>query len=332
MEEKLPVERIKRKVLMKKESETSEEHGLRPEERSVDELLHYGIINLNKPYGPTSHQVSDYVKNILNVKKAGHSGTLDPHVTGVLPIALERATRIVEVLLKAGKEYVGVMHLHGEVDSKKIEKDLIKFSGKIKQIPPVRSAVKRVEREREIYYFNILEIEGKDVLFKVGCEAGTYIRKLVDDFGKNLGVGAHMTELVRTKVAFFKDEDWINLYDLKDSYELYKEGDSKAIKKCVLNIEKGVEHLAKIWVLDSSVDSLCHGANLNLPGISKVNSDIKEENIVAVMSLKDELICLGIAKMSSEEIIKEDNGFAVKTEKVFMERGVYPKFKKNEVS
>ncbi|MCH8003639.1 MAG: hypothetical protein IH934_03320 [Nanoarchaeota archaeon] len=176
---KLPFETIKRKILMKKEAKTNNKLGCKPEERKTDEIINYGIVNINKPQGPTSHQVSAYVQKILNIKKSGHSGTLDPHVHGLLPVALGRATRIVQTLLKSGKEYIGIMHLHKDVGETKLKETIKRnFTGKIKQIPPLKSSVKRVKREREIYYFDILEKDDKDVLFIVGCEAGTYIRKL----------------------------------------------------------------------------------------------------------------------------------------------------------
>jgi len=154
--ELLPFERTKRNLFVKKESETNWDYGLKPEERSVNELINYGVINLNKFSGPTSHQISDYTQRILGIKHAGHSGTLDPGVTGVLPIALERARRIVQVLLKAGKEYICLMHLHKNIDEDLIKKTAEEFVGKIKQLPPIRSAVKRQLRTREIYYLKIL--------------------------------------------------------------------------------------------------------------------------------------------------------------------------------
>ncbi|MEW6063156.1 MAG: RNA-guided pseudouridylation complex pseudouridine synthase subunit Cbf5 [Nanoarchaeota archaeon] len=331
MEELLPFEKIKRKILLKKEAETSREYGISPEDRSTKELINYGIINLNKSDGPTSHQVSDYVQKILNIKKAGHSGTLDPGVTGVLPIALGRATRIVEYLLKAGKEYVCLMHLHKPISEDLIKKTFEEFTGKIKQLPPIKSAVKRVLREREIYYVNILETKNQDVLFKIGCQAGTYIRKFVHDFGQKLKIGAHMSQLVRTKVATFTDKDWITLYDLKDAYEFYKQGDEKQLRKCILPIEKAVEHLPKIWVFDTTVDSLCHGAQLSIPGISKLESEIKEKDIIAILTLKNELICIGTAMLNSEEILKNMKGIVVKVNKVFMKEGTYPKYTKNSL-
>ena len=162
-------------VFVKKES--IGEFGKNPEERTVDELIDYGIVNLDKPKGPTSHQVSDFVKKILKISKAGHSGTLDPQVTGVQPTGLSRATRITEFLLTAPKEYVCLMHLHKEISPETLKEAIEKFTGKIKQLPPIKSAVKRVERVREIYQITLLEVKGQDILFKMKCQAGTYVRK-----------------------------------------------------------------------------------------------------------------------------------------------------------
>jgi len=245
----------------------------------------------------------------------------------VLPIALGKATRIVDVLLKAGKEYVALMHLHKEIDENKIRKTIEReFIGKIQQLPPIRSAVKRQLRQREVYYLEILEIDGQEVLFKVGCQAGTYIRKICHDIGLKLGCGAHMVQLLRTKAGPFQYHDWKSLHDLKDAYEDWKEGREEEIRKVILPIEKAVCHLPKIWVLDNCVDSLCHGADLSIPGIAKFN-DFSEDETIAIMTLKDELISLGIAVEDSSLIMKKEKGRIVKNHKVFMERGVYPKFK-----
>lgn len=178
MAEKLPFETVKRKVLVKKQAKANPDMGCDPNKRTIPELIKYGIVNIDKPKGPTSHQVSSYVQKILGVSKAGHSGTLDPRVTGVLPIALAQATKTTQTLLKAGKEYVCIMHLHKAVDEKKIRAAIKSFIGEITQLPPIKSAVKREERQRTIYYIKVIEIDGQDVLFKVGCQAGTYIRKL----------------------------------------------------------------------------------------------------------------------------------------------------------
>ncbi|MBI2148061.1 RNA-guided pseudouridylation complex pseudouridine synthase subunit Cbf5 [Candidatus Woesearchaeota archaeon] len=325
---KLPFEEIEREILIKKESSTNESYGKRPEERTIQELLNYGVICLNKIDGPSSHQVADYVKKILKLEKVGHGGTLDPGVTGVLPISLGKATKIMEALLKAGKEYVCLMHIHSPVSQSKIHKASKDFIGKIIQLPPVKSAVKRELREREIYYLEILEIKNQDVLFKVGCQAGTYIRTLCVGLGKSLGTNAHMQQLVRTKAGPFNDKEWYSLQDIKDAFSLYEEGSEKQLMKIIKPVEFAVQHLPKIWITDSAVDTLCHGANLSIPGISKLHSKIEKNNMVAMMTLKDELIGTGIAQLTSEEIMKNERGLAVKINKVFMEPEIYPHFKK----
>ena len=320
----LPFEQIERKILIRKGAETNPELGCKPEERKTEEIINYGIVNIDKPKGPTSHQVSDYVQKIIRISKAGHSGTLDPAVTGVLPIALDRATRIVQGLLTAGKEYVGIMHLHKNIEEKILRETINKyFIGKIQQMPPLKSSVKRQLRTRTVYYFEILEIDEKDVLFKAGTEAGTYIRKLCFDIGKKLGCGAHMAELRRTKAGPFDESTLFTLHELQDAYYFLKEeNNEKFIRKIIQPVENGVKHLPKVWVFDTTVESLCHGVDLKVPGISKVNDTINKDGIVAIMTLKDELVALGTAQISSEEMLGE-KGVAVKTEKVFMQPGVY---------
>ncbi|MBI2101329.1 RNA-guided pseudouridylation complex pseudouridine synthase subunit Cbf5 [Candidatus Woesearchaeota archaeon] len=320
----LPFERTERKILIRKEAETDEKYGCNPNDRKTDEIINYGIVNIDKPKGPTSHQVSDFVQKILHISKSGHSGTLDPAVTGVLPVALGRATRIVQGLLTAGKEYVGIMHLHKEVDESILRETISRnFIGKIQQLPPIKSSVKRQLRTRSVYYFEILEIDGKDVLFKVGTEAGTYIRKLIHDIGQKLKTGAHMAELRRTKAGPFGESTLFTLHELTDAYYFFiEEKNDKFIRKVIQPVENGVSHLPKTWVFDTTVESLCHGSDLKVPGISKLNDSIKKDEIVAIMTLKDELVALGTAQITSKEMLGE-KGIAVKTEKVFMMPGDY---------
>ena len=324
--EGLPFERIRRDVLEKRKAETSPKFGKRPEERSVPELIDLGIANIDKPRGPTSHQVSAYAQRILKVKKGGHSGTLDPNVTGVLPVAFERATRIVQVLLTAGKEYVAVMHTHKEIPIGQLTDVIKSFEGKIKQLPPIKSAIKRQWRFRKVYYIDILEVDGQDVLLRIGCQAGTYIRKLLHDIGEKLGCGAHMAELRRTKAGGFDESTLVTLQDLQDAFYYYQNEDKdRYLRHCLLPVEAAVDHLAKVWVLDTTVNSLCHGMNLKVPGIAKLHSDIQVDEPVAVMTLKDELVAVGTAAMISKDVIKEEKGLAVKINKVFMSPGVYPR-------
>ena len=314
----------KRKVLVKKQVSTNPSYGCKPEQRSIKELLNYGIVNIDKPSGPSSHQVSSYVRSILHIKKAGHSGTLDPRVTGVLPVALGRGTRIVNSLLTAGKEYVCLMRIHGDYDEKELRETFREFVGEVEQVPPVRSAVKRMPRKRTIYYIDIIEIIDKEVLFRVGCQAGTYIRKLCSDIGKKLGTGAHMAELRRTRAGPFDETTLCTLQDLADAYYYYEEEDNdKELRRMIMPVERGVEHLVKVWVLDSTVDTLCHGAFLNIPGIARIEQGIKPGDKVAVLTLKNELVSVGVAHLSSEEVIQKSKGLFLKPEQVFMSPGVY---------
>jgi len=315
----------KRKRLKKIIAKTNPHYGKSPDERTITEILGNGFINLDKPSGPTSHQVVSWVKEILEIDKAGHGGTLDPSVTGVLPTAIGDATRALQVLLLSGKEYVGIMKLHKNIEKKKIKDTCKEFTGEIYQIPPLRSAVKRVKRKRTIYYFEILQITGSEVLFRVGCEAGTYIRTLCVDIGKKLKCGAHLSELRRTRVGSIYEENCVTLQDLKDAYIFWKKDkDEKEIRSKILSMEKLLDHVPKIVIRDSAVDALCHGANLAIPGIVELDTDIKKGDTAAVLTLKGEGVAIVHSLLSSEEIFQKDAGLAATLERVLMNKGTYP--------
>ena len=201
--------------------------------KSTEDLLKFSIINIDKPTGPTSFSVSQFVKRALKLNKTSHLGTLDPMVTGVLPVALGRACRLNEYLMHRNKTYVGIMRLHKEISEKNLKDEIKKFIGKIMQLPPVRSRVKRAIREREVFFFNILEIDGQDVLFETEVQAGTYIRKICDDMGKNLG-GAHMLELRRTKAGLFEESKIYTLFDFEKAVEEYSKGNDKLLREMLV--------------------------------------------------------------------------------------------------
>ncbi len=315
----------KRKRFIKAQVKTDSKYGKNPKDRSVKELIDNGIIFLDKPSGPTSHQVDSWIKEIINNEKVGHHGTLDPNATGVLPIGIGNATKSLQVMLPAGKEYVGFMLLHKDVDEKSIINVCKSFIGTITQLPPVRSAVKRVRRKRRIYYFDIIEIENRKVLFRVGCESGTYVRTLVVDIGKKLKTRAHLSELRRTRVGLIRENNTIILQDLKDAFIFYKEDkDEKYIRSIIHPVERILDNLPKIIVKDSTVDALCHGANLALPGVAEVDSDINKRDMVAVMTLKNEGVAVVKSLMSTDEIIQKKNGFCANLERVIMKQGTYP--------
>ncbi|MGZ7069311.1 MAG: RNA-guided pseudouridylation complex pseudouridine synthase subunit Cbf5 [Methanobacterium sp.] len=313
-------------LLIKSEGETDPSYGSFPEERSIENHINHGIVNLDKPSGPTSHEIDSWVKRILKVEKTGHGGTLDPKVTGVLPIGMDHATRVIQMLLGADKEYVCLMRLHGEVTEKKIRDILHEFQGKIFQTPPVKSAVRRELRVRKIYYADILEIDGKDVLFKIGCEGGTYIRKYCHDVGEALGIGAHMAELRRTRSGPFSEDGLVTLQDLTDAYHIWKEeGNEKLLRDCISPMEAAVGHLPKIFIRDSAVDAICHGADLAAGGIISIEDSVQKGDTVAVMTLKGELVAAGKSLKTSKEILKANKDIMIDINKVFMEVGTYPK-------
>lgn len=320
----LPLDK-KRTRLIKVNAKTNPNYGSNPKEKSINELLDCGAIILDKPNGPTSHQVDSWIRKIFEIEKVGHGGTLDPNATGVLPIALGRATRMLQCLLPGGKEYVALMAFHKDKSSKEIKEACMSFVGGINQTPPVRSAVKRVRRKREIYYLKILQIKDREVLFRVGCESGTYIRTLCVDIGRKLKCGAHLSELRRTRVALLNESDSVFLHDLKDAFVLYKDEKDETDLRLILNpVERFLEHLPKIVIRDSAVDAVCHGADLAVPGVVEVDSDIKKDDLAAVMTLKGEGVAIVNSLMSTEQIIEKDAGICANLERVIMKKGTYP--------
>jgi H/ACA ribonucleoprotein complex subunit 4 len=318
--------------LIEKIDEVSDpQYGHPPDERSMEDHLKYGVINLDKPSGPSSHEVTAWVKKILHVPRAGHGGTLDPKVTGVLPIALQEATKVIGTLLHSGKEYVCVMRLHSDLPEQKVREVMNEFVGDILQRPPLRSSVRRRVRLRRVYYINDIEFKGRRVLFRIGCQAGTYIRKIVHDMGEILGPGAHMEELRRTRVGPFTEEErFASLYMVQEGYDLWIEKkDESILREVVMPIEKVVTMLPKIYIRDSAVSSICHGANLAIPGIAKLETGVTTKDIVGIFSLKGELVAIGRAVMSSEEMTARDRGIAVDTERVVMKLDEYPKMWKS---
>ncbi|UCC19090.1 MAG: RNA-guided pseudouridylation complex pseudouridine synthase subunit Cbf5 [Promethearchaeota archaeon] len=327
LEFKLPSDEPEQ-LLVKSQDVSNPIYGCAPEERSIESLLEYGVINLDKPSGPTSHEVVSWVRKILNISNAGHGGTLDPKVTGVLPCALGRATRVLSALLNAGKEYIGVLYLHTPENIKKIKKIFELFTGKIYQRPPLKSSVVRKLRIREIYYTKVIEVHNNHILFQIGCEAGTYVRKFCFDLGEALCSGAHMLELRRTRVGDFKEtSNLITLQNLKDAFTIYQEEvNDYYLKKIIFPMEKMVSHIPKIYIRDTAVDALCHGADLASAGICYIDARIKKGMLVAFMTLKKELIGFGTTLKEALQIYKAKSGIMAKTNKIFMERNIYPRW------
>ncbi|MEM5778496.1 MAG: RNA-guided pseudouridylation complex pseudouridine synthase subunit Cbf5 [Candidatus Aenigmatarchaeota archaeon] len=304
--------------LIKKHEASLTSFGFYPSSRPLEQYMKNGIVIIDKPSGPSSNQVDKWVKEILGVNKASHGGTLDPRVSGVLIIALENATKLMPILLSSKKEYIGVIHLHKDIEKSKIINAFKEFVGKVKQLPPVKSAVSRKEREREVYYLELLEIEGRNILFKIGCEAGFYVRRFAEDFGKKLGTGAHLQELRRTKSGNFSEEQAITLQ------KLFSAKTEEMLREVILPMETAIETIGKVVVSDNAINNICNGAPLAIGGIVMLEDNIKKEDWVAMLSLKGEIIAIGKALLDSKEIFEKRKGLAVKTDRVLMKRGTYP--------
>jgi H/ACA ribonucleoprotein complex subunit 4 len=218
------------------------------------------------------------------------------------------------------------MILHGEVSDEDLKRVLEEFTGQIHQKPPLRASVKRESRKRTIYNVDLLERDGNRVLFRVGCEAGTYIRKLCSDIGEVLGAGAHMQELRRTRSGPFTESTGLHtLHELVDAHARFVEGDETTIRRFVRPVEDALEYIPKICIRDSAVDAVCHGASLAVPGIVSVEDPFSKDSTVAIMTLKDEAVALAKSVMSSESMILQEKGIAAKVMRVLMSRGTYPR-------
>ena len=305
--------------------------GSYPNERKIDDLLDNCIIFVDKQSGPTSHQIVSWVRTMLNQKKAGHSGTLDPQVTGLLPIGLGNSTKALPILLYGPKEYVAVLRLHNSVNRDKLYDCLENFKGPIYQRPPQRSAVKRVTRTRTIHELEVLDEESRLLCLRVLCEAGTYIRKLVYDIGEIMQCGATMIELRRTRVMHIDEQNhFVRLHELSDAvYRLKHENDETKFRQLVQPVEFIAKPLKSITVRCSAIDSLCHGAQLAIPGILKISKGISKHDNISILSQKGELIALADALLSSDDIVNNKKGIACSTKRVIMKPDTYPKLWKN---
>lgn len=313
-------------MLIKDPDAIPDKWGKRPSDRSIGELLSGGVIILDKPSGPTSHQATAWVREALKVDRVGHGGTLDPYVSGVLPVTLGKAVRLTDVVLSSDKEYICLMRLHADRPEKRIREVMSRFVGKIYQLPPVRSAVKRQLRIRTIKELEVLDIQGRDVLFRVHCDAGTYVRTLCVDVGDLLGCGANMEELRRTRSGKMTEARAHSLQDIRDAYVLWQQhGRGEWLRSMLLPMEVLVEPLPKVVVKATAVDAVCHGADLNVVGVHMLDEDIRKNALVAMMTARGELIALGRMSMSTPKIMSASTGRAVETIRVFMEPGHYPR-------
>ncbi|KAI9029286.1 pseudouridine synthase [Hyaloraphidium curvatum] len=304
--------------------------GSSPLKRELSEYIRYGVINLDKPANPSSHEVVAWIRRILRVEKTGHSGTLDPKVTGCLIVCIDRATRLVKSQQGAGKEYVCVLRLHDKIASeKKLQSVIETLTGALFQRPPLIAAVKRQLRIRTIYQCKLIEFDNDRHLavFWVSCEAGTYIRTLCVHMGLLLGVGAHMQELRRVRSgANGEQDDMVTMHDVLDAQWLYDNTrDESYLRRVIRPLESLLTTYKRIVVKDSAVNAICYGAKLMIPGLLRFEQGIEVNEEVVLMTTKGEAIALGIAQMNTAVMATCEHGVVAKIKRVIMERDTYPR-------
>jgi tRNA pseudouridine55 synthase len=275
-----------------------------PDDRSRSDVETFGVVNVDKPPGPSAHQVAAWVRDLVGVDRAAHAGTLDPKVTGCLPVLLGDATRMAQVFLEGVKEYVAVLELHGPAPTD-LERVLREFEGPLYQKPPRKSAVTRRLRVREVYAMEVLDTKDRQVLLRLRCESGTYVRKLCHDLGLALGTGAHMGHLRRTTTTPFDDTSLVTMHDLADAVAFADEGDEGPFRDVVSPAERALVHLPRVTIAPSAAEQVATGAPVYAPGVIGVEparepvaetgtgADVEAGGLVACYTPDGSAVCLG---------------------------------------
>ncbi|XP_067903733.1 H/ACA ribonucleoprotein complex subunit DKC1 isoform X3 [Heterodontus francisci] len=305
-------------------------NGCSPLKREIADYIRSGFINLDKPANPSSHEVVAWIRRILRVEKTGHSGTLDPKVTGCLIVCIERATRLVKSQQSAGKEYVGIVRLHNAIESElQLSRGLEMLTGALFQRPPLIAAVKRQLRVRTIYDSKLIEYDPERRLgiFWVSCEAGTYIRTLCVHIGLLLGVGGQMQELRRVRSGVNGEKDnMVTMHDVLDAQWQYDHNkDESYLRRVIYPLEKLLATHKRLVMKDSAVNAICYGAKIMLPGLLRYEDGIEVNQEIVVITTKGEAICIAIALMTTAVISTCDHGVVAKIKRVIMERDTYPR-------
>ena len=318
------------KLLVRSYKYTPINAGSSPTQRPLEEHLKYGVINLDKPANPSSHEIVAWIKKILEVEKTGHSGTLDPKVTGCLIVCLNRATRLVKAQQSAGKEYVGIVKFHNPIEDKSQVEDCLKrLQGACFQRPPLISSVKRELRVRTIYDYKLIEFDKEKnmAIFWISCEAGTYVRTMCVHMGLLAKTGGHMQELRRVRSGILKeDESMVTMHDVLDAQYVYKQTKNEDyLRRVVRPLEILLTNYPRIVIKDSAVNAICYGAKLTVPGVLRFEANIENGKEIVLITTKGEAVAIAIAEMTSSVLASCDHGIVCKTKRVIMDRETYPR-------
>lgn len=283
----------------------------------VTERLEKGaFLLIDKPRGPSSHQVSAWVRDLLGVERAGHAGTLDPNVSGLLWVGVGRALKLIPLVLEFPKRYIGVMVLHGSVPRADIERVAAEFQAAIFQTPPVRSAVKRERRIRRIHRLSIVEIDPPRVLLDVTADSGTYLRTLAVDLGEALGSEGHLEELRRVGTGPFQEQQSITVTALEDALQRARSGETEAALAALHPLEEVWEKFPKILLKEAAAAAVAHGASLARGGILHLPTAFAKGDSVALVTRQGEILAIGKALVGSEDLPKVSSGWVVAIRRV----------------
>ena len=308
-------------------STTNIKFGCLPLNRSLDELLDSGILLVKKPRGPTSHQLTAWIREILGIKKIGHGGTLDPMATGLLTILCGRATRLTDIILKGDKRYISVIRFGKDIELTDVEEILKNLSGEIYNVPPKESAVKVQVRTRIIKSLKLIDYDqsARIAAIEISCVAGTYIRTLTRDIGLLLNTSCEMLELHRDQTSIFDETMACDMHQLKDAIFLWKEhNDERGLIKLLTPIESILGEIPSITVKDGAVAAMTHGAPLAKPGIISSSSEFKSGSIIVIKSLKGEAVALAETLVDFDKLMSMKNGHVAIAKSVLMPTGIYP--------
>ena len=314
------------KLILDSKAETNNAIGGHPDSRSVEQRLASGFILLDKPAGPTSHQVASWVRDLFGLERLGHGGTLDPFATGVLPLLAGKSMKVTKKILTHKKTYIAIFRCAEEPDDAGLETAMSRLTGRVYNVPPEISAVKVQVRTRKISNFEIIERNGNDILTRIDCEAGTYVRTMARDLGLMLGYKVELKELRREKSGRFELSKCVTLQEVADAYWLWKECDKpEALLKRIHPVEKLVLDLPAAHVKDSAAAAIAHGAPLLRPGIVDVDGGISSGKEIAIFTLKDELV--GIVKLTvdTNQLPNMDSGEVARPSMVLLEQDLYPR-------
>lgn len=305
---------------------TDDAFGSVPDERTLEQRLASGFILVDKPAGPTSHQLAAWARDLLGLDRLGHGGTLDPFATGVLPLMAGRCMKITNKILKHKKTYIAVFRFRSMPDEDDLKTTIASMTGRIYNVPPEVSAVKVQVRTRTIHAFELLDVQGNDAIARITCDAGTYIRTMARDMGLMLNTPVSLKELRREESGMFDLNDCVTMDQLADAVWLWKEcGQEEALMAIVHPIEKLLVDVPRCQIKDSAVAALAYGAPLLLPGVISIPKGLKKGTELMVASLKEEAVGFVKLKADSNEIVSMESGEIARPSMVLIDTDVYPR-------